>query len=99
MWNKRNKVYDYETDLDDTVVDERISIEETMLSDYSCQQILRFINTLPETTKSAVYLKTYLGLKNDDIASALGISEDAAKKRITRAISQIKQYMEDLKYE
>ncbi len=99
MWNKRNKVYDYETDLDDTVVDERISIEETMLSDYSCQQILRFINTLPETTKSAVYLKTYLGLKNGDIANALGISEDAAKKRITRAISQIKQYMEGLKYE
>lgn len=99
MWNKRNKVYDYETDLDDTVVDERISIEETMLNDYSCQQILSFINTLPETTKAAVYLKTYLGLKNGDIANALGISEDAAKKRIARAISQIKQYMEGLKYE
>ena len=99
MWNKRNKVYDHETDLDDTVVDERISIEEAMLSDYSCQQILGFIDTLPETTKAVVYLKTHLGLKNSDIANALGISEEAAKKRIARAINQIKQYMEGLKDE
>lgn len=99
MWDKRNKVYDHETDLDDTVVDERISIEEMILSDYSCEQILRFIDTLPETTKAAVYLKTHLGLKNSDIANALGISEEAAKKRVARAITQIKQYMEGMKDE
>ena len=99
MWNKRNKVYDHEFDLDDTVVDEQISIEEMILSDYSCEQILKFIDTLPETTKAAVYLKTHLGLKNSDIANALGISQEAAKKRVARANSQIKQYMEGMKDE
>ena len=96
MWNKRHKVYEHETDLDDTVVDERISIEEMILGDYSCEQILKFIDTLPETTKSAMYLKMHLGLKNSDIANALGISEEAAKKRVARAITQIKQYMEGM---
>ena len=99
MWNKRNKVYDHEFDLDDTVVDEQISIEEMILSDYSCEQILKFIDTLPETTRTVVYLKTHLGLKNSNIANALGISEEAAKKRVSRAISKIKQYMEDMKDE
>ena len=99
MWNKRNRIYEYETAFDDTVVDERISVEEMILSDYSCEQILKFIDTLPETTKAAVYLKTHLGLKNSDIANALGISEEAAKKRVARALSQIKQYMEGMKDE
>lgn len=99
IWNKKHKVYEHETNLDDTVVDERISIEEMILSDYSCEQILKFIDTLPETTKAAVYLKTHLGLKNSDIANALGISEEAAKKRVARAISQIKQYMEGMEDE
>ena len=96
MWNKRHKVYEHETDLDDTVVDERISIKEMILGDYSCEQILKFIDTLPETTKAAVYLKMHLGFKNSDIANALGISEEAAKKRIARAINQIKQYMDGM---
>lgn len=99
MWNKRNKVYDHETEFDDTVVDERIPIEEMMLSDYALEQILKFIDTLPETTKAAIYLKTHLGLKNNDIANALGISEEASKKRVARAITQIKQYMEGMKDE
>lgn len=99
IWNKRHKINENETDLDDTVFDERISIEEMMLSDYALEQILKFIDTLPETTKAAIYLKMHLGLKNSDIAKALGISEEAAKKRVTRATNQIKQYMEDFKGE
>ncbi len=99
IWNKRHKIYENETDLDDTVFDERISIEEMMLSDYALEQILKFIDTLPETTKAAIYLKTHLGLKNNDIANALGISEEASKKRVARAITQIKQYMEGMKDE
>lgn len=99
MWNKNQKIYKNETVLDDMVVDEQISIEEIILSDYSCEQILRFIDKMSETTKAAVYLKLHLGLKNSDIANVLGISEDAAKKRISRAKNQIKQYVEELKDE
>lgn len=99
IWNKNNKTYENETELDDTISDEQISAEEKVLSDFSCEQILKFIDTFPEGTKAAIYLKLHLGLKNGDIAKVLGISEEAAKKRVSRAVNQIKQYMEDLKDE
>jgi RNA polymerase sigma-70 factor (ECF subfamily) len=95
IWNNKHKVYENEIALDDEVVDERISVEETILSNYSCEQLLNFIDTLPETTKAALYLKMHLGLKNDDIAKDLGISYEAAKKRVARAMEQIRKYMED----
>lgn len=98
IWNKKHKIYENETELDDAL-NEQISVEDIVINECMCELILKFIETLPETTKAAVYLKTHLGLKNGDIANALGISEGAAKKRIARAINQIKQYMEGLKDE
>jgi len=38
----------------------------------------------------------HLGLKNGDIAKTLGISQDAAKKRVARGMKQIREYMEGL---
>lgn len=54
---------------------------------------------MPEGVKSAVYLRLNLGLTNNDIANTLGISEEVARKRIARAINQIKQYMDGLRNE
>lgn len=96
IWNKKHKMYENETNLDDSVLDEQMSIEEMMLNDYTLEQILKFIDTLPEMTKAALYLKMHLGLKNSDITKALGISEEAVKKRVTRAITRIKQFVEEL---
>ena len=98
MWNKRHKIYENETELDD-VLNEQMSAEDIVINECVREQILKLIDTLPETTKAAVYMKTHLGLKNGEIANVLGISEDAAKKRIARAINLIKQYMEELKDE
>ncbi len=95
MWNKKHKIYDNETELDEAL-NEQLSVEDIVISECMCEQILKFIDTLPETTKSAMYLKKHLGLKNSDIAGVLGISEEAAKKRVARAIQKIKQYMEGL---
>lgn len=95
MWNKKQKIYDNETEFDD-VLDEQLSVEDIVISECMCGQILKFIDTLPEATKSAMYLKMHLGLKNSDIAGVLGISEEAAKKRVVRAMQKIKQYMEGL---
>ena len=95
MWNKKNKICENETDLND-VLNEPMLTEDIIISECVCEQILKFIDTLPETTKAAVYLKMHLGFKNSDIANALGISEEAAKKRIARAINQIKQYMDGM---
>ena len=74
----------------------KVSENEMMLSNYSCDKLLEFIGTLPEATKAAVYLKMHLGLKNGDIAKTLGISQDAAKKRVARGMKQIREYMEGL---
>ncbi len=98
IWNKKHKIYENETELDEAL-NEQMSVEDIVISECMCEQILKFIDTLPETTKSAMYLKMHLGLKNSDIAGVLGISEEATKKRIARAINQIKQYMEGLKDE
>jgi hypothetical protein len=96
MRDKKHKVSENEIVLDDTIIDEQISVEDMMLSNYSCDKLLEFIGTLPEATKAAVYLKMHLGLKNGDIAKTLGISQDAAKKRVARGMKQIREYMEGL---
>ena len=90
MRDKKHKVSENEIVLDDTIIDEQISVED------SCDKLLEFIGTLPEATKAAVYLKMHLGLKNGDIAKTLGISQDAAKKRVARGMKQIREYMEGL---
>ncbi len=99
IWNKKHKTEENHTELYDTVFDEDISTEEKVISDFSCRQILKFIDTLSEASRSALYLKIHFGFGNDEIADALGISEEAAKKRISRAASRIRQYMEELKDE
>lgn len=99
IWNKKRKIAENEIELDESILDEQISNEEKVLSDFSCNQILKFIGTMPEGVRAAVYLKLDLGLANSDIANTLGISEEATRKRIARAINQIKRYMEDLRDE
>lgn len=98
MWNKKHKIYDNETELDEAL-NEQLSAEDIVISECMCEQILKFIDALPEITKAAMYLKMHLGLKNSDIATALGISEEAAKKRVARAMQKIKQYVEGMKDE
>lgn len=98
IWNKRHKINENEVELNDDI-EVPISTEEIALSHYSCKQVLDFIDTLSESSKSALYLKMHFGLKNSDIAKLLGISEEAAKKRILRASNLIKNFMEDLKDE
>ena len=99
IWNQKHKIAENEIEIDDSILDEQVSNEEKVLSDFSCKRILEFIGNMPEGVKSAVYLRLDLGLANSDIANTLGISEEAVRKRISRAINQIKKYMEDLRNE
>lgn len=94
IWNKKQKIKNNQTELDDRIIDESVSAEDKISSEYSCDEIYGFIDTLPEATKAAIYLKIHFDMKYSDIAGALGISEEAAKKRIARAIGKIKQFME-----
>lgn len=94
IWNKKQKIEENEVEFNDNIADDSISPDEIIVSECSCEEIYRFIDTLPEAAKAVIYLKIHLNMKSSDIAKALDISEEAAKKRITRAIKQIKQFME-----
>ena len=95
IWNKKLKIEDTQVELDENILDESVSLDEKISSELSCIEIYRFIDTLSETTKTALYLKIHFHMKYSDIASQLEISEEAVKKRIARATVKIKQFMED----
>ncbi len=96
MWNKKHNIKEHEGELNELISDERTLVEEHLLSNYSCQQIIDFMKTMPEITQTAIYLKADLEMNNSDISKVLGISEEATRKRIARAISQIKQFVETI---
>lgn len=98
IWNKKHNILEDEAGLDQ-VMDEQISVEDIVISEYTCKQVLAFIDTLSEASKTALYCKMSLGLKYGDIATLLGVSEAAVRKRITRALRQIKEYVEGLNNE
>lgn len=94
IWNKKHKEEINQTELGGDIPDKSPLTEERISSRYSCEEIYRFIDTLPESEKAAVYLKIHLDMKYPEIAKVLEISEEAAKKRITRAISKIRRFTE-----
>lgn len=93
IWRKNNKANEKQTVLDEAVCVGQVSAEEQVLSVLSCEQILDFVDTLSETLKAAIRLRMYAGLKNSDIAGVLGITEEAAKKRVSRAAGRIRRYI------
>ncbi len=97
IWGKRNAEREIEADSEELGTEP--SAEEIVLDKCSCEEIIGFIDTLPEKTKTALYLKSALGLTNADLARILGISEEAAKKRVLRAIYKIREYAEVKNYE
>lgn len=96
IWNKKHKLSEETVELDEDTLCGELTAEDIVLSELQCGQILKFIDSLPEGAKAAIHLKMSFDLKNKDIAELLGISEEAAKKRVSRALSQIKQFMEGI---
>lgn len=58
--------------------------DEILLSDESSGLIQAAIDRLPETMKAVLILKDVEGMKNEDIAQALGLSVPAVKSRLHR---------------
>jgi DNA-directed RNA polymerase specialized sigma24 family protein len=51
---------------------------------------------LPEGLRTLVALHDFAGWGHDRIAAALGITHDAARKRYSRALAQLRRGLEDL---
>lgn len=94
IYNKRKKILfdEYSQNL---ISESAVPVDRVIESRHTYNEILAFIDTLPEAMKSAVYLKIRFELSNSEIADLLSISEDAVKARISRAINKIKAYMEN----
>lgn len=96
IWNKNIEIEENQVEFDENIADGSISADEKIISKCDCEKIYRFINTFSETTKTALYLRTHLRMKYSDIAKQLDISEQAVKKRVSRAILKIREFMEGI---
>ena len=94
IWNKKHATTECEVEFDEQLIEDSIPLDERIVSECSCEDIYRFIDTFPDTTKTAIYFRIHFDMKYSDIAKTLNISENAAKKRVERAITKIKKYME-----
>lgn len=91
MYNKRNA--DKYAELDDDMIDESLSPEERLMGMVSRNELVSFIRSMPEAKKQAIFLKVYHHMSNTQIAEALGISEAAARRRISDAYAMIKNFV------
>jgi RNA polymerase sigma-70 factor (ECF subfamily) len=56
--------------------------------------ILKFLNTLPEKERSVLHFRFNLGMKINEIAALSGCSEEAAKKRAQRGLCHLKELIQ-----
>lgn len=97
--NKKKKTGELYQEQGYDMPDNSIPIDERVESKFTCEEIYDFIDTLPEGLKAALCLRIHNNMKISEIATALGISENAAKTRVSRAMKKVKDYLEENRYE
>ena len=73
--------------------DTNASILENLTTKESFDKIVAHIKSLPEKLSDVLYLSAVMEHSNSEIANLLKISNDAVRKRLSRAISQIKMQL------
>ncbi len=74
----------------------RSAMQERILEQEIAAQLLRSIDQLPETLREAAFLRFVEGLTLDQIAGRLGLSYEAAKKRVARAVGELRSRLQAL---
>lgn len=69
------------------------SPEEIVLGEISRDELVEFIRRLPDGKKDALILRILYGHSTAEIAEILGISETAARKRLSDAGKMIKEFV------
>ena len=87
------------TELTDDISLSGISIEEKAEGKDACGMLLDCIKSMSKSLRQALYLRINYDFSTKQIAGALGISETAARKRLSDAQKQIKNFLEVHKYE
>lgn len=74
---------------------DKILPEDEVISAEEYEQLLRFLNDLPDGQRDAIYLRCRLGLTMEETALSLSISENAVRNRIFNARKTIRKKLED----
>lgn len=80
--------------LKDTVNMPIVSLEDTVLSDISKDELLKCVQRLPTSQRDAIYLKIVLEISDKEGARMLNISENAFRQRVFEARKAIRSDIE-----
>ena len=75
----------------DTIKDNRLSPEHTLLNEELRSYIDRLVENLPDQQKTIFFMKHFEGLKIKDIARELNISEGQIKSQLFRAVRNLRR--------
>lgn len=81
-------------ELTDDIADDTPSIEDMAVGKIGSEKLKAFILELPESQRRALQLKITYGMSNGMIANVLGITNEAARKRISDGCKKIKKFLE-----
>ena len=70
------------------------SLEDEVFGKIAFEDMVEFIRRLPEKKKNALILRVKYGMSTSEISQTLGISEPAARKRLSEAGKKIRKYVE-----
>jgi len=80
-------------DFGDTLIDE-FDISQFLDNDYAYERIQEAMKDLDDVSKDIVYFKFIEEKTHEEISAITGISNDAIRQRISRAIKHLKQLLE-----
>lgn len=86
-----------EVEYDDTLdseSDDSIPLEEIILGEIGYDELVAYINTMPTAMRDAMNLKYIIGIPNDELSRALGITENALRQRLFAARKLLKNYVD-----
>ena len=94
MFKRKNNITTVSIDDQIQLACSNISIEEMVIGEMLKDDLIAFIRKMPETKKDAITLRIVYQHSTAEIAEILGISETAARKRLSDAGKMIKDFIE-----
>lgn len=74
-----------------TRVADRTTVEQRIILEDELNHVLQAIGTLPAKEQAVLRMKYDMNMRNDEIAAALGLSEESIRKYLSRGRKHIKE--------
>lgn len=83
----------YPISLDDDILINDICTDEIFIREETLNELYKAINCLNETDKAVIIRKIFLGQSSGEIGEQLSLSDDAVRKRLSRAYSHLRELL------